>query len=123
MSVVKFELKKEHVLLLKHIEWCSKNNIIIGTKELDDDEAPYYVPFGCDTLYEGIDLILNGRPEAFDPLNQTEPNEYSIEQKIEWDKLYRELPTALDIILTNGHFELGTYSSKFQQRNWKKITN
>lgn len=122
MSLVKFELKAEHVLLLKHIEWSSLGNgIIVGSKDgLDEEEAEYYVPFGCDTLHEGIDLILNGKASNFDPLNQYEPTEYSKEQKEEWDKLYSELPMALDIILTNGSFELGNYACRFGQRDWKK---
>lgn len=32
-----------------------------------------------------------------------------------------ELPTALDIILHNGNFELGTYKRKFHVRDWKKV--
>jgi hypothetical protein len=121
MSLLKFELKTEHLLLLKHIEWSSLGNgIIVGTKELDEDEAETYVPFGCDTLYEGIDLILNGRPEEFDPLNQDEPTQYTDKQKAKWDKLYAELPMALDVILTLGTFEIGNYASQFGQRDWKK---
>ncbi len=109
-------------MLLKHLEWSSLGNgIITSTKaDIDEDEAEYYVPFGCDTLYEGIDLILNGKAENFDPLNQDEPTEYTAEQKTAWDKLYAELPTALDIILMLGSFDLGHYKSNFGQRNWTK---
>ncbi len=121
MSLLKFELKTEHLLLLKHIEWSSLGNgIIVGTKEVEEDEAETYVPFGCDTLYEGIDLILNGKGENFDPLNQDEPNQYTPEQIAAWDKLYAELPLALDVILTLGTFEKGNYVSRFGQRDWKK---
>jgi len=120
MSTLKFELKQEHILLLKHIEWTSLNKIIVGTKELEEDEVDFYVPFGCDTLYEGIDLILNGKAANFDPLNQDEPAQYTKEQMEAWDKLYSELPLALDIILYLGTFELGTYKSHYGQRDWKK---
>jgi hypothetical protein len=47
--------------------------------------------------------------------------EYSVEQKSEWDKLYSELPMALDIILYNGSFELGKYKTRYHLRDWKKI--
>jgi hypothetical protein len=123
MSLLKFKLKNEHVLLLKHVEWSLVHNrtkYIVGHKELEEEEADIYVPFGCDTLYEGIDLILNGQPKEFDPLNQFDPTEYDAKQKDEWDKLYAELPIALDVILTLGTFELGDYVSTFGQRNWKK---
>jgi hypothetical protein len=53
--------------------------------------------------------------------NSEDIKEYSEEQKAEWDKLYSELPLALDVILFNGNFELGTYKTKWHDRNWKKI--
>jgi hypothetical protein len=56
-------------------------------------------------------------------MNTNEPTEYTPEQTKEWDKLISELPTALDIILYNGHFELGLYKSKYHLRDWKKITS
>jgi hypothetical protein len=63
MSVVKFELKEEHVKLLKYLRWSKDDkNIIIN---ISDDEDS--VPFGSDNIHEAIDLILNGRPENFDP--------------------------------------------------------
>ena len=56
MSIVKFELKEEHVKLLKHLRWSKdKNNIIVNVS--DDEDS---VPFGFDTIYEAIDTILNG---------------------------------------------------------------
>ena len=85
----------------------------------NEEEDP--APFGENTLYEAIDLILNGMPEDFDPFNTEEAKVYSDEQKAEWDKLYSELPLALDIILHNNSFELGTYKTKFHDRLWKKI--
>lgn len=117
MSIVKFELKQEHVDLLKNLKWgLLENKFIVSAEDITEDPAP----FGMDDIYEGIDLILNGKPENFDPLNTTEI-EYSDEQKNTWDKLISELPTALDIILYNGHFELGVYKTKFHNRQWKKI--
>jgi hypothetical protein len=117
MSVVKFELKEEHVKLLRNLRW-SKNdkNLIVNVSE--DEES---VPFGEDNIYEAIDLILNGRPENFDPFETHEPIEYSDEQKAEWDKLYEELPLALDVILYNQNFDLGQYKTKYHDRNWKKM--
>ena len=117
MSVVKFELKEEHVKLLKHLRWSKdKSNVIVG---LADDEDS--VPFGEDSIYEAIDLILNGRPEDFNPYEEENEIVYTDEQKKEWDQLYSELPTALDLILHNQSFELGKFKTKYNDRNWKKM--
>jgi hypothetical protein len=116
MSVLLFELKEEHVKLIKQLRWCMKDNIVSGIADDGDEFAP---PFGENNIYDAIDLILNGHLEEFDPLNE-EIKEYPEEQKKEWDALYSELPTALDIILYNGHFETGLYRTKFHIREWKK---
>jgi hypothetical protein len=116
MSVVKFELKEEHVKLLKYLRWSKSKELIVN---ISDDEDS--VPFGFDTIYEAIDTILNGKPEGFDPFEADDVIEYSDEQKAEWDKLYDELPTALDVILHNQSFDLGRYKTKYHDRNWKKM--
>jgi hypothetical protein len=118
MSVIKFELKKEHVKLLKNLRWSIKDNNIVN---MFHDGEEYIPPFGEDDLYEAIDVILNGRPESFDPFNTDDKPKYSQEQKEEWDKLYNELPTALDIVLYNGNYTLGCYKTKWHDRVWKKI--
>jgi len=116
MSVLKLELKEEHVKLLKHLRWSlNPQNFIVGVSEEDEP-----APFGENNIYEAIDLILNGVPKEFDPFNTEEIPQYSDEQKAEWDKLYSELPMALDIILYRGSFELGNYKTKFHDRVWKK---
>ena len=120
MSVLKFELKEEHVALLKSLKWgLLENKFIVSAEDITEDPAP----FGVDTLYEGMDLVLNGKPENFDPLSSSEPRTYTEEETSKWDKLISELPTALDIILYTGSFELGTYKTKYHLRDWKKITN
>lgn len=117
MSVIKFNLKEEHIKLLKHLRWSkNKNNLIINVS--DDEES---LPFDEYNIYEAIDLILNGRPEGFNPFEESEPIEYTSEQKEYFDSLYNELPTALDIILYNQNFELGQYKTKYNCREWKKI--
>lgn len=118
MSVLKLELKEEHLKLLKFLRWSAKDNVIVGVS--GEEES---VPFGENNIYEAIDLILNGVPVDFNPFTTEDLPEYTSEQKEAWDKLYSELPTALDIILFNGHFELGTYKTKYHDRNWKKINN
>ena len=118
MSVILFELTEKHVKLLKQLRWSlNKEKIISGVSDEGDEIAP---PFGENNIYDAIDLILNGVPLDFDPLNTEDLKEYTEEQKAEWDKLYAELSTALDIILFNGNFELGTYATRYHDRQWKK---
>lgn len=117
MSVLKLELTEQHVKLLKQLRWSIKDNIVIG---VGNDGEEFIPPFGENNIYEAIDIILNGVPENFDPFNTEDEKVYSDEQKAEWDKIYSELPTALDIIMFNGHFELGVYKTKYHDRFWKK---
>lgn len=120
MSVLKFELKEEHVKLLKNLNWSlGKDKIIKGISTNEFDEV--IPPFGEDDLYYAIDLIINGKPSNFDPLNDTGDIVYTEEQIAEWDKLYSELPMALDIILYIGNIEYGMYKTKYHIRDWKKI--
>ena len=118
MSVIVFELKDEHIKLLKQLSWTSSNKIIVSV-----DDVSEQLLFGENNVYEAIDMILNGKPADFDPLNTEEFPEYSPEQIAAWDTLLSELPTALNIILYNCSFETGTYKTKFNQRVWKKLNN
>lgn len=118
MSVITLEITEQHIKLLKHLRWSvNKSGFIVNTEDDEIDPAP----FGENNIYDAIDLILNGRPADFDPLTTEDLKVYSHEQMDEWDKLYTELPMALDIILYNGHFETGKYKTKFHDRQWKKI--
>lgn len=119
MSVIVFELKEEHVKLLKHLRFSiNKVNVISGVADDGDEFAP---PFGENNIYDAMDLILNGKPKEFNPFETEELTEYADDQKAEWDKLYSELPMALEVVLSTLSFELGTYKTKFHDRNWKKI--
>lgn len=117
MSILNFELKEEHVKLVKHLRWSiNKENIISGIGDDGDDIAP---PFGENNIYDAIDLIIHGRPDDFNPFEVEDIKEYSDEEKAKYDALYNELPTALEIILSTGSFQVGTYRTKFHDRNWK----
>jgi hypothetical protein len=119
MSILKFELKEEHVKLLKNLRWSMKDNLIVN---MHNDTEEYVPPFGENNIYDAIDFILNGRPQDFDPFNTESFKDYEEEQKAEWDKLYSELPTALDVVLYNGNYDLGLYKTKWHDRVWRKIT-
>ena len=119
MSIIKFELTENNVKLLKNLRWSIKDKAIIGLE--DEKEIDNPKPFGEDNLYEAIDTIINGKPVDFDPLNTYEERVFDEAQIEQFDELYNGLPTALEIILTSGSFELGTYRAKFHERIWKKI--
>lgn len=115
MSVTKFELKEEHVKLLTNIQWNLQHGKTLLVSEFNDAESQVLVD-----IYEEVDLILNGTLNSKDSLG-IDFDDYSIEQKTEWDKLLSELPMALDIFLYTGKMELGVYMTKFNVRAWKKI--
>jgi len=119
MALVKFELKEDHVKLLKHLKWSISSDQIVSRG--DDIEEYGDSPFGGDDLVEDLNTILNGKPENFDPLND-EVIEISESEKVRMLKLHQELPTALDIILYSNSFELGYYKTKWYDRNWIKYT-
>jgi hypothetical protein len=119
MSILKFELKQEHFKLLTHLKCMVKNNEII-VSIVDNKEDDDVIPLTKEGIYEYIDVILNGKPTGFDPLNSEIINTYSPEQKAEWDILFSELSTAIEIILQTGKFELGNYKCTYHLRDWKK---
>jgi hypothetical protein len=117
MGLIKFELKEEHVKLLKHLRWSIKSEQIIS--KMDDDDADS--PFGGDNLFEDMSLILNGKPDNFNPVDdEILVSELSDDDKIKLKELFNELPIALDIILNYGTFEPGFYKTKWYDRNWIK---
>lgn len=119
MALIKFELKENHIKLLKHLSWTIGEDNCIKTKTHDDGaESPY----GGLSLIEDVGLILYGQPDVkFDPLSP-DGAQYTEEQIEEIELLYSELKTALEIILFLGTFEVGHYKTKWNQLNWVKYT-
>tara|TARA_R110002050_G_scaffold131289_2_gene253059 strand:+ start:1043 stop:1396 length:354 start_codon:yes stop_codon:yes gene_type:complete len=114
MSIIKFKLKKEHVLLVKHLEWeeLTSNNGIVSKGDGS--------PLGGLDHYEDMGVILYGMPKDFDPFDGN-PFDWTEEQKSEMDVLIGELPLALEVILKTQTFEPGDYKCRFHIRNWKKV--
>jgi hypothetical protein len=117
MALDKFELKKEHLILLKHLDWEIIENDNISTLIEEDAETP----FGGINLIEDIGIMLYGNTtEVFDPLSPYGP-QYTDEQKVEIKKIFSELPKALEVVLFLQTFEVGVYGRKWNLKNWKKI--
>jgi hypothetical protein len=114
MSILKFELKKNHLDLLKYVEWKevtdTKNIVTNGNSS----------PFGGLDHYEDMGVILFGMPEDFDPF-EGNPFEWTYEQKVEMDELLNELPLALEVVLSTQSFIPGIYKSRFHIRDWVQI--
>jgi len=116
MALIKFELKNEHLILLKHLTWSIDETNAIYTEV--ENETPY----GGLSLIEDVGVMLYGQPEGeFDPLSPYGP-QYSEEQIADIERLYSELPIAQQIINFLQTFELGHYKTKYNIRDWKKYT-
>lgn len=117
MALIKFELKKEHLILLKFLDW----------ETISKDRIASLIPEGAETPFGGIDMIedvgtmLFGKPEGeFDPTSSVPP-QYSEEQKEVIKKTLEELPMALEVVLFCQTFETGLYARKWNLKNWKQI--
>jgi hypothetical protein len=126
-----FELKKEHLSLIKNLKWSlTKDKSFLISKyqpelipedEMDEEKSP----FGGDNLFEDMSLIIYGyrTPEEFTDEEDKEAikNQKYLNNEIDiFNKLFSELPTALEIILSLNTFEPGIYKTKTYDINWKK---
>ena len=118
MSVIQFKLTENHIKLLKHLTWSSTEDKYIVSTENFDEKTPL---FNSDNVYDTVNLILNGKPENFNPYDLDSIVEYTNEQIAEWDVLLSELPLAVDVIMYNGNFNTGTYKTRYHIREWIKI--
>lgn len=120
MALVKFELKEEHLKLMKHLRWTliESHHIISKPDEMMDLGDS---PFGGDDLVEDMYNIIYGKPENFNPIDD-EGLEISDEIREELIRLFTQLPTAIDVVLYTQSFKPGHYKSKWYDRNWTSYT-
>lgn len=113
MSWVKFELKEEHIAMIKALQWDENIKNIFITEE-------GYSPFGGDDIIEDLGVIIYGMPEnGFDPMSE-QYAVYTPEQISHMMTLFDDLPTALELTTQIGSHELGKYKKRFGQKNWSK---
>jgi len=139
MSLIKFEVKKEHLMLLKNLEWSmTDTNHILSINDRDNDDADDIIltPFGGADLMLDIGEIIYGLDETVEikvirTLGEDEIVDsddgaemgfatYTDEQVAEMTELFLGLATALDICLYRQAFEVGHFKTKFHMRDWKK---
>lgn len=116
MALRKFELKEEHLKLIKHLKWAiAEDNSLFC-------EVENNTPYGGLSLIEDAGLILYGKPEGeFDPLSPYGATYTKEEEKVIQD-LYDELPMALSVINYTQKFEVGHYKAKWPETFWRKYT-
>lgn len=120
MSLIKFEIKNEHLLLIKELKWSS---IAFPHITKFDSTPNPNTPFtDGEYILDDIALILDGHDKEHEIEHDSEVarRAFSDERIAEIKKIYEELPTALDIICFTGKFELGWYKTKSYLRDWKK---
>lgn len=110
MSIEKFKLNEKHIKLIRQLNITDRSGLpTIDTKNL----------FGNSDIYEDVDLILNGKTRDVKPDSEW-GEDYSPEQKSDWDKIIQELSTAMNIVLFMGNFEPGEYVRRTYEKNWTK---
>lgn len=126
MSLIKFELKEDHLKLLKGLQWSlTETNHILSISDMDNDDAEEVIltPFGGDDLIEDIGAIIYGQPEDFDPFDEeTEfgKTKYSDEQIAYMTELFSGLKHALSIVLYTQSFNTGHYKRPYHDIHWTK---
>lgn len=136
MSVITFELKQEHLDLLRGLNWDAAEYPDTGRFGLPYIDPDY--PFGDlmggtfeeesneEAYLKDAGIIIYGKPEneEEDPFDETGP-EYSEEQLEHLRELIGGLYYALDIVLKkgikDGEIKLGTYKTKNYEMDWEFI--
>lgn len=126
MAIKKFEIKLQHLILLKHLKFSlTDTNHIISIEKHEnniDEQAFISSPFGGSNLFEDMGVILYGKPNITitDLVKADELYSYNQEQKDEMSQLLKELPTVLEIILSTQSFSIGNYKMKLHEGIWNK---
>ena len=127
MSLIKFELKEDHLKLLKNLQWSqTETNHLLSISSVDNDDAEEVIltPFGGDDLMQDIGDIIYGQPEDFDPFDEDNSEfgkvKYTDEQVTYMTELFNGVTTALDICLYTQSFVAGHYKRKYHDRHWTK---
>jgi hypothetical protein len=117
MSIITFELTADHIKILTHLQFKTEvHTLHAGNENIS--------PFGGEDFYEDIGLIIYGNiQQDFDPLSDEGPS-YNTEQKLHLEKIFQDLPQALEVVLGAKTFEPGTYRRKWHElpQDWKLLS-
>lgn len=106
METKHFILTSDHLKLIRNM-YVGWQDCEFGAPEIDPKR-----PYGNSYVVGDIHCILEGGHEDDDLTD---------EQIEEYEKLHRETQTALQIILTTGKFETGSYMCKPYSTDWKRM--
>jgi hypothetical protein len=127
MSLVKFEVKEDHLKLMRFLQWSqTETNHILSINNLDNDDVEEVIltPFGGDDLIQDIGDIIYGVPEGkidfMDEDSGFGKVTYSDEQVEYMTELFNGLTTALNICLYTQSFEIGHYKRRYHDIHWEK---
>lgn len=127
MSLVKFEVKEDHLKLMRFLQWSKTDtNHILSINDLDRDDVEDVVltPFGGDDLIQDIGDILYGVPEGEIDFMDEETGfgkaTYTEEQIAYMTELFNGLHVALNICLYRQAFECGHFKRKYHDFHWEK---
>lgn len=112
-----FTLKKEHISMIMNLDTNPENLSLIG--ETQTKLSPF--------LLEGeLDLVLGhlivGKELSDEEKETKRANNEPFLSRDNMDdlyELYKELPTALNIVLTSATFTPATYFTRHYENNWK----
>ena len=127
MSLVKFELKDDHLKLLRALQWSQTDTdhlLSISSVDNDDAEDIVLTPFGGDDLMEDMGHIIYGMSEEdidfMDEDSEFGKTNWGEEKEAYMRELFDGLSTALSIVLSNQSFETGHFKRKFHDVVWTK---
>ena len=116
MSIITFTVTKQHLDLIRNIDWKSVNFPFM--QEQEPNEAS---PFNGDNLGYDVGVILFGKSEAAIEPNTEVVLDYTADEKAYMKKIYEEIPITLSIVCQTGKFEPGTFQTSNYVREWVKI--
>lgn len=107
-----FKLTKDHIKLIRCfcVGW---QDCEFGAPEIDPKR-----PFGNSSVLEDIHEILTDETIG---CTNSKRDKLTDEEVDKYNQLYKETETALQIILVNGIFRIGSYKCEDYGNNWKLI--
>lgn len=114
MRIKRFEVKEEHIKLLKKLNFDFDSRTEFGAPLISPKR-----PYGNSDVYQDIADIIGIKPEVTDWDN--EDDFFSDTQEMYMYALHKDMTTVLNILCVNLTIEAGMYQAKVYSDNWKKI--
>lgn len=112
-----FTLKKEHISMIKNLDSNPDKLSLIG--ETQTKLTPFLMEGDLDTV---LGHLIVGKELTDEEKEIKRSNNESFLSRDNMDdlyELYKELPKALNIVLTSATFTPATYFTRHYENNWK----